>query len=135
MTWEFVASTAVSFVLLWFVAAVVLWRSAPEQATLREVLRIFPDIVRLLRNLSQDETIGRSFRWKLRALFVYLAMPFDLVPDFVPVIGHIDDAIIVWLVLSSIARGVGSTRIRRHWPGSSNGLETLLAFLRVRRSV
>jgi len=64
-------------------------------------------------------------RWKdlrLWLLFVYLAMPFDLIPDFVPIVGYGDDAIIVCAVLRSVVRRAGAEAVRRHRPGSDDGL-------------
>jgi hypothetical protein len=51
---------------------------------------------------------------------VYLAIPIDLVPDFVPVLGYADDAIIVTLVLRSVVRRAGLGAVRHHWPGTDD---------------
>ena len=59
---------------------------------------------------------------RLWLLFAYLAMPFDLIPDFIPVLGYADDAIIVCTVLRSVVRKAGAHAVRRHWPGSTDGL-------------
>jgi uncharacterized membrane protein YkvA (DUF1232 family) len=64
-------------------------------------------------------------------LFVYLAMPFDLIPDFVPVLGYADDAIIVAAVLRSVVRRAGPDAIRRNWPGTSDGLATVWRLARL----
>lgn len=52
-------------------------------------------------------------------------MPFDLIPDFIPVIGYADDAIIVAAVLRSVVRRAGADAVRRHWPGTQDGLAAL----------
>jgi uncharacterized membrane protein YkvA (DUF1232 family) len=59
-------------------------------------------------------------------LLGYLALPIDLIPDFVPLIGYADDAIIVALALRSVARRAGTDAIVAHWPGSEVGLRTVL---------
>jgi uncharacterized membrane protein YkvA (DUF1232 family) len=64
-------------------------------------------------------------RVRLWLLFGYLAMPFDLIPDFIPVIGYADDAIIVAAVLRSVVRRAGADAVRRHWPGTQDGLAAL----------
>lgn len=64
-------------------------------------------------------------RVRLWLLFLYLAMPIDLIPDFIPVIGYADDAIIVAAVLRSVVRKAGPDAIRRNWPGTPHGLATV----------
>ena len=61
----------------------------------------------------------------LALLMVYLALPIDLVPDFLPVIGYVDDAIIVAFVLRSVVRQAGIEAIRVHWPGTESGFAAL----------
>ena len=63
---------------------------------------------------------------------MYLASPIDLVPDFVPVVGYADDAVIVALVLRSVVRRAGEDALRQHWPGSAQGLDVLLQLAGVR---
>jgi uncharacterized membrane protein YkvA (DUF1232 family) len=81
--------------------------------------------VRLLRRLAGDRSVPRAARARLWLLLAYLAIPIDLVPDFVPVLGYADDAIIVSLVLRSVVRRAGPHVIRRHWPGTADGLAAL----------
>lgn len=59
------------------------------------------------------------------------ASPIDLVPDFVPVLGYADDAIIVVLTLRSVARAAGPEALRRHWTGSPDGLRALRRLAKV----
>jgi len=58
----------------------------------------------------------------LRLLLRYLALPFDLIPDVVPVVGYADDAIVVVLTLRSVIRSSGVAAVERHWPGTADGL-------------
>jgi len=76
--------------------------------------------------LLRDDRIPRRSKLLLGALIAYLAMPIDLVPDFIPVAGQLDDAIIVALVLRSILRSGGPDLIREHWPGPATSLNTIL---------
>jgi uncharacterized membrane protein YkvA (DUF1232 family) len=80
----------------------------------------------LARRLLGDPRVSRGPKLLLGALVVYLAFPIDLVPDFLPVIGHLDDALIVALVLRSVLRGAGRDLIREHWPGPERSLEAVL---------
>jgi uncharacterized membrane protein YkvA (DUF1232 family) len=97
----------------------------PKGNLLKETLRLLPDLVRLLRRLAGDRSVPRATRARLWLLLAYLALPIDLVPDFVPVLGYADDAIIVSLVLRSVVRRAGPQVIRRHWPGTADGLAAL----------
>src|SRR6185437_8075747 len=89
---------------------------------IRDALRLLPDLVRLLRRLAGARTLPRGVRIRLWLLLAYLAMPFDLVPDFIPVIGYADDAVIVAFALRSVTRRAGHAALDRHWPGTPDGL-------------
>jgi uncharacterized membrane protein YkvA (DUF1232 family) len=109
-------------VLVELVLVVVLWRLAPDRGRIREALRLLPDVVRLLSRLARDETLPLGVRVRLWALLAYLALPIDLVPDFIPVVGYADDAILVAATLRSVARVAGAAALTRHWPGTPQGL-------------
>ncbi|MFC9689063.1 YkvA family protein [Kribbella sp. NPDC056951] len=97
----------------------------PRGNVLREALRILPDLIRLLKNLATDRTQPRAVRIQLGLLMVYLTVPIDLIPDFVPVLGYADDAIIVVAVLRSVVRRVGIDQVRAHWTGTDDGFNAL----------
>jgi uncharacterized membrane protein YkvA (DUF1232 family) len=96
--------------------------------------RFIPDCLVLFRRLIGDPRVPRTRKLLLGALLAYLAMPFDLVPDFIPVAGQLDDAIIVAAVLRSVLRAAGDEPVRQHWPGPDTTLELVLR-LAGRRSV
>ncbi|MET0816211.1 MAG: DUF1232 domain-containing protein [Solirubrobacteraceae bacterium] len=85
-----------------------------------------PDCVVLFKRLLADPRVPRARKILLALLLGYLAMPFDLVPDFIPVAGHLDDAIVVAAVLRMFLRGAGDAAVREHWPGPENGLRLIL---------
>ncbi|MFB6726340.1 YkvA family protein [Kribbella sp. NPDC056345] len=120
--WSVVAGAVGGVLLLWIALIGVLWFGRPDELRIRDALRLLPDVVRLLRRLAGDRTLPRGVRIRLWLLLAYLAMPFDLVPDFIPVIGYADDAVIVAFALRSVARRAGPAALDRHWPGSSDGL-------------
>ena len=99
--------------------------------TARELVRLLPDTLRLLRRLAQDRSIPRSARLPVWGLALYLASPIDLIPDFLPVIGHADDALLVGLVLRRLIRKAGPAKLAEHWPGTPEGLATLRRMLRL----
>ena len=125
-SWAWTLAGVVGGLLLcWLVLMAVLWATRPDELRLRELLRLLPDVLRLLRRLAGDGTLPRGVRVRLWLLLAYLALPVDLVPDFVPVLGHADDAIVVALVLRSVVRHAGAAAIDRHWPGTPDGLAAL----------
>ena len=115
----------VALVATWLVLVAALLLARPRGSLLGEALRLLPDTLRLLKGLALDRAVPRGARVRLWLLFVYLAIPFDLVPDFVPVLGYADDAIIAVVVLRSVVRRAGAGAIRRHWPGTREGLAAL----------
>ena len=111
--------------LCWLVLMAMLWLTRPDELGARELLRLLPDVLRLVRRLAGDRTLPRGVRVRLWLLMAYLAMPIDLVPDFLPVLGHADDAIVVAVVLRSVVRRAGAAAVERHWPGTPEGLAAL----------
>jgi uncharacterized membrane protein YkvA (DUF1232 family) len=93
-----------------------------DPTSLRGALRLLPDLVRLLRRLAADPNLPRGVRVRLALLLGYLVLPIDLVPDFVPVVGYADDAVVVALALRSVVRAAGPAALDKHWPGTPDGL-------------
>jgi uncharacterized membrane protein YkvA (DUF1232 family) len=114
-----------AILLSWLAMVVALVIIRPKGNLLRESLRILPDLIRLLKNLTTDPTVPRGIRVRLGLLMAYLALPFDLIPDFIPVLGYADDAIVVVAVLRSVVRRVGIEPLRAHWPGTPDGFTAL----------
>ncbi|GAA3810045.1 YkvA family protein [Streptomyces chiangmaiensis] len=92
---------------------------------LTEAVRLLPDLLRLVSRLARDRSLPRRTRWLLWLLVGYLALPIDLVPDFIPVLGYADDAIAVALALRTIIRQAGTGALARHWPGTADGLSVV----------
>ena len=92
----------------------------------RDVARFIPDCVVLVRRLMGDPRVPRRHKLLLGGLVGYLALPIDLVPDFIPVAGQLDDAIIVALVLRRLVRSVDSSLVAYHWPGPEPALDMLM---------
>ena len=116
---------AVGLLLCWLVLLAVLWRTRPDELRARELVRLLPDVLRLVRRLAADRSLPRGIRVRLWLLLGYLALPVDLVPDVIPVIGFADDAVAVALVLRSVVRRAGPDAVARHWPGTDAGLTAL----------
>jgi uncharacterized membrane protein YkvA (DUF1232 family) len=95
-------------------------------AEARAFARFVPDSIVLFRRLLSDPRVPRGRKLLLVGMVTYLAMPFDLIPDFIPVAGQLDDAILVALVLRSVLRGAGDHLVREHWPGPQTSLGAVL---------
>ncbi len=93
----------------------------------RELAAFIPDCVVLFRRLLGDGRVPRRAKVALALLLLYLVTPFDLVPDFIPVAGQLDDALLVAAVLAYVARSAGRDLIEELWPGSERGLRVVLA--------
>jgi uncharacterized membrane protein YkvA (DUF1232 family) len=112
--------------LLVYAGLVALLALLGRGAHARALARFVPDCIVLFRRLLSDPRVSRGRKFLLLALIGYLAMPFDLVPDFIPVAGQLDDVIIVALVLRSLIRGAGTALVREHWPGPEGSLRSVL---------
>jgi uncharacterized membrane protein YkvA (DUF1232 family) len=87
---------------------------------------MIPDSTILIRRIIGDRRVPRRSKLLLGALVAYLAMPIDVVPDFIPIAGQLDDAIVVALVLRNVLRSAGKELIEDHWPGPRASLDALM---------
>lgn len=94
----------------------------------RAIAGFVPDCLVLFKRLLGDPRVPRRRKALLGVVVGYLAMPFDLIPDFIPVIGLLDDALVVVLALRAVIGrgGAGRDRLREHWPGPDASLALLL---------
>jgi uncharacterized membrane protein YkvA (DUF1232 family) len=117
---------ALLIVVAVYAAAVAGLVVAGRRSDAAALARFVPDCVVLVRRLLGDPRVPRRSRLALIMLLGYLASPIDLVPDFVPVAGHLDDAIVLALVLRHVVRAAGDAVLREHWPGSARSLAVVL---------
>ncbi|MDV3128934.1 DUF1232 domain-containing protein [Mycobacterium sp. 21AC1] len=124
--WDLLIGLAIALVVAWVALVTALIVLRPRGPLLREALRILPDVLRLIRRLAADRSLPRGVRIRLALLLAYLALPIDLIPDFIPVLGYADDVIIVIAVLRSVVRRAGLDAVRAHWPGTDDGFAVLI---------
>ncbi|MFE5338156.1 YkvA family protein [Isoptericola sp. NPDC056573] len=127
-----IAGLVLAVLALWALLAVGLLvvRRRTGRGSLRGAVRLLPDVLRLVRRLAADRALSRRVRALLVVLLGYLAMPFDVVPDVIPVLGWADDVVVVVLVLRAVVRSAGPDVVRRHWPGTDDGLAVLRLLVR-----
>jgi uncharacterized membrane protein YkvA (DUF1232 family) len=87
----------------------------------RALAGFIPDCLVLFKRLLADSRVSPARKLALAVLVAYLALPIDLIPDFIPVAGQFDDAILVALVLRAVLRGGGPSLLEEHWPGPPQG--------------
>ncbi|HEV8698421.1 MAG TPA: DUF1232 domain-containing protein [Candidatus Limnocylindrales bacterium] len=113
----------------WALLVIWIWRSSPSRATVVDVVRLLPDVLRLAAGLARDPTTPRSCRIALAGLAIWIASPIDLIPEFVPVAGPLDDIVVAAIVLRWVGRRMGKDALRAHWPGTADGFGLVLRLL------
>lgn len=109
-----------------YLTAIAILAVTGRRTQARALAGFVPDCAVLFARLARDLDVPRRRRLVLIAVAAYLASPIDLVPDFLPVAGQADDALLVWLALRWLVRGAGPGIVRRHWPGPDASLALLL---------
>ena len=108
-----------------YVGIVLAFVAAGRREAARAIAGFVPDCVVLFSRLLRDRRLPRRHRLLVAALIPYLALPIDLIPDFVPVAGQLDDAVLVAFVLRRVARR-NPQLVREHWPGPASSLAFVL---------
>ena len=114
---------------LWLLAVVLIWLHRPSRDLARLALGLLPELLRLARRLVADPTTPVSVRVALAGLALWIASPIDLLPEFLPGIGPLDDIVAAVVVLRWAGRRLGPQALRRHWTGSPEGFGILMRLL------
>ena len=110
---------------VWVVAVIALLVFG-RKAIARELVTLVPNLIRLFRGLIRDDRVPRSSKALLVLAALWLASPIDLLPEFLPGIGALDDAVIAGLVLRHLVKRAGPEVVRSHWQGDARSLGLLL---------
>ena len=125
MDLRLVLGIVVGIALLWAVLLVLFWFLRPKGVSVREVVRIVPDVVRMLRSILRDPASPLDVRLVLIGLLAWIVSPIDLIPEFIPVLGPMDDAVVAVVALRYVRRRVGVAAMRARWPGTDDGFALL----------
>jgi hypothetical protein len=125
MDWRTVIGIGAGLLLVWASLIGLLWMFRPREVGLGELLRLIPDVVRLVRGLLGDRTVPLRVKVVLVGLLVWLISPIDLIPEFIPILGPLDDVVVAVLVLRYVRRRVGLEGLRSRWPGTPDGFALL----------
>lgn len=120
------ALIAVAVCVALYVAFVLALVALGRRSEARALAGFVPDCAVLVARLLHERMVAPWRRLLLLLVAAYLAMPFDLVPDFVPVAGQLDDAIVLAVALRVVLAGAGPALVRRHWPGPEGSLRLVL---------
>jgi Protein of unknown function (DUF1232) len=116
-----IAGILVGLVAVWALLIAVFWVLRPRGVALLELVAVVPDLVRLLRALVADGSIPLDVRVVLVGLTVWILSPIDLIPEFIPVLGPVDDVVVAVVALRYVRRRLGLATLRNRWPGSPDG--------------
>ena len=109
----------------WILLLVLQYLLRPRDVRGSGVVGAIPDVLRLVRDLLADRETPGSVRAALVVLLVWLISPIDLVPEFIPVLGPLDDVVVTIVVLPYVRRRLGSDELRRRWRGTDDGFRVL----------
>ena len=122
---ELLIGVVASLVAVWLLLLVVLWMARPRGVAAGQLLRVIPDTLRLGRSLVADRYVPLAVRLALVGLIIWMVNPFDLVPEFLPVIGPLDDVVVAILVFRFVRRRLGIEQLEARWSGTPEGFATL----------
>ena len=127
-----VVGIVVGLALVWMAFIALLWLLRPKSVRLGDLLRVVPDVLRLVRDLLADRGVPLGPRLALGGLLLWLVSPIDLIPEFIPVLGSLDDVVVAVIVLRYVRRRLGEAELRRRWRGTEEGFELLRGVLGTR---
>ena len=125
MDLSIVIGVVVGLVVLWAALLALFWILRPKGVPVRELLGVVPDLVRMLRDIVRDPATPVDVRLVLVGLLVWIVSPIDLIPEFIPVIGPLDDVLVAVVALRYVRRRIGVEAMRVRWRGSDEGFAVL----------
>ena len=110
---------------VWAVLLALFWLLRPKGVAVRELVGVVPDLVRMLRDIVRDPAAPLDVRVMLVGLLAWIISPIDLIPEFIPVLGPLDDVLVAVVALRYVRRRLGVEAMRARWPGTDDGFRLL----------
>jgi len=124
-----VVAIVVGLFVLWALLLMLFWALRPKGVPLRVLLGLVPDLVRLLRSVVADRSAPLDVRLVLIGLLAWILSPIDLIPEFIPVLGPLDDVVVAVVAMRYVRRRVGVEDLRQRWSGTPEGFALLLRII------
>ena len=122
---ELIIGVIVGLLVLWIALLVLFFVLRPRDVPLRELLAVIPDVLRLLRSLIRDGAVPTDVRLVVIGLIAWILSPIDLIPEFIPVLGPLDDVVVAIVAMRYVRRRVGIADLEARWQGTADGFALL----------
>lgn len=122
---EWLAGAVAAVVGVWLALLLVFWMVRPKGVSVVQVARIVPDVLRLIRSLMGDRSVPLDVRVVLVGLLAWIVSPIDLIPEFIPVLGPLDDVVVAIAAMRYVRRRVGWDDLTARWTGTPEGFALL----------
>jgi len=119
----------VALVALWAALLVLFFVLRPKGVPVREIVGVIPDVLRLLRSILGDGSVPLDVRLVLIGLMAWIVSPIDLIPEFIPVLGPLDDVVVAVVAMRYVRRRVGIEDLRTRWVGTPEGFALLVRII------
>jgi uncharacterized membrane protein YkvA (DUF1232 family) len=124
-----IAGIIVALVAVWAAFLVLFFALRPKGVSVREIVGVIPDVLRLLRSVVSDGSAPLDVRLVLVGLMAWIVSPIDLIPEFIPVLGPLDDVVVAVVAMRYVRRRVGMEDLRRRWAGTPEGFALLVRII------
>jgi uncharacterized membrane protein YkvA (DUF1232 family) len=129
MHWTLLVEILGNLVAPWLALLALLWLLRPRGAPARALIRLVPDLLRMLRSLIGERRVPADVRLVLVGLLAWIVSPIDLIPEFIPLLGPLDDVVVAVIALRDVRRRLGLAYLEQRWPGTAEGFAVLARVL------
>lgn len=126
MGFELIIGLVVGLLVLWVVLLILFFVLRPKGVPLRELVAVVPDVLRLLRSLIRDPAVPTDVRVVVIGLIAWILSPIDLIPEFIPFLGPLDDVVVAVVAMRYVRRRVGVADLEARWQGTPDGFALLV---------